>query len=179
MNSSRLKAQLQYRELINEHITIISRKEMIVFITEPFRLEVSVHPISYFKGQIDYAKQLNGKLVLTPYGFYLASKTFENLTRKARLFWAHKSELKDFLADYHDSKSKLEKEIAESRKITNEYREKADWNRTAESFKSLRLLLERQSSLYGKMFSERFGENEGILYEEEIEKFFKKVGENT
>lgn len=150
---------------------------MKVFITEPFKLEVSVHPISYFKGQIDYAKQMNGKLVLTPYGFYLASSAFENLTRKAKLFWAHKSELKDFLADYHNYSEKLENEIAERRRITNEYREKADWNRTAESFKSQRLLMAQRSTLYNNMFRERFSENEGILYEEEIEKIFKKVSE--
>ena len=164
-------------EYLDQHVEMVSSNELLVFITKPFRLEEHIRPIDR-RDKNGIAKMDKGELLLTPYGDYLASQALSVLYRKAKLFWTHKSELKDFLADYHDSKSKLEKEIAERRKITNEYREKADWNRTAESFKSLRLLLERQSSLYGKMFSERFGENEGILYEEEIEKFFKIVGEN-
>lgn len=166
-------------ELLDQHVEMVSSNELVVYITKPFRLEEHIRPIGWRENKNGIAKMYKGELLLTPYGDLLASQALSNLARKARLFWAHKSELKDFLAEYHDSSAKLEKEIAECRRITNGYREKADWNKTAESFKSLRLLLKRQSSLYGKMFSERFGENEGILYEEEIEEYYKKIIENN
>ncbi len=165
-------------ELLDQHVEMVSSNELVVYITKPFKLEEHIRPIGW-RDNNGIAKMYKGELLLTPYGDYLASQALSILSRKAKLFWAHKSELKDFLAEYHDSRAKLETEIAESRRITNEYREKADWNKTAESFKSLRLLLERQSSLYGKMFSERFGENEGFLYEEEIEEYYKKIIENN
>lgn len=175
-----MSTSLLNNQFLNDHVKIISRNEMIVFVTEPFRIESYVHPIGYYNGKNkDIAKMVDGCLVLTPYGYHCASRTFTNLSRKVQLFWSHKSELKAFIEDYHDSRANIEQEIAESRKITNEYRRKADWNRAADSFKSQRRLMEQSSTLYRDMYIARFGKDEGFLFEDEIEDFFKKITEKN
>ena len=164
---------------IDEHVRIISPYEMTVFITDPIRIEAYLHPMGNYRRQdTECAKLVDGKYVLNSHGYYWASRALRGISRKAKLFWLHRLEFKDFLTDFHTAYEQLEKKIAEIRSITNEYRDNADWIKVAESFKNQRRLMEQLSSLYREMFVTRFGKDDGILYEEEIDTLLKELEGN-
>ena len=175
MSTLNIKEYLD-KKCIDKHVRVLSPYEMAVFITDPVKIESIIHPICNYKGQdTAIAKYVDGKWVINSYGYHWASSALISLSRKAGLFWSHRLEFRAFLTDFHAANARLVKKIEEARRITNEYRDKTDWIKVAESFKTQRRLMEERSSLYRDMFVTRFGKDDGILYEEEIEVLLKQL----
>lgn len=157
---------------IEQYIKELSPCQMVIAITEPFRVERRVLFLRYRTDQEHFARSTKNGYILTNWGRWKAEKAFQTLQDDVAFFMEHFAQFQNLCIKYASEYNRLDKLLEESQ---SRRRSAVHWRDQAVLFKQTRQLEEKKDSLYRTMYDSEFGPSARFLPHPTVLEFMEGV----